>query len=1800
MKISLLCLHGFLLVSLFTGFATSGQIRITEFMASNTSTLLDEDGDSSDWIELQNTSGSSVSLLNWALTDSSSNPGKWRFPATNMPPNSFMIVFASGKNRTTPGQELHTNFKLSAQGEYLALSAPDGSVATELSPQFPPQFPDVSYGIGMQLTTSALVATNAAIHYLIPADASVDGVWAQANFDDSSWLSGINGIGYETGIVDPQEEPFATKVLATQPVAYWRLNETSGVSAINAGSDGVEDVGGYIGNIVLGQAGPQPPAFPTFETSNFAPTFDGSTAYVNGPYELLNNLPSFTVAGWICPTATPTSRAGLFGQSGTVEIGFNTPSTLQVWTPVGSVSAAYPYATNTWHYLTAVGGNGQLALYIDGTLAGSTTITAANFGESESDFNIGGGGIFDTSGNYFKGQIDEVAVWFRALATNEITALLASDADQVSYTNYINTDVLSKMYGVNATAYVRIPFTISDTNAFNGLQLLMRYDDGFAAFLNGHFIASANAPGGIPTSPTLTDLGATAPTPGSNDVSQLLTSGQANKPDGLNYYTDNQLGYGNGEPGQTFTPPGGSSQYLLNSLAIKTGGGSTSGTGTPQNYVLHIYSVSGSTATLMATYNATNFTFADGDWLQWRGLGLSLSTTAVYAYSFGKASANVYGWEQLGNAIGNLYAGGELGMMPVAGGTISFGSSHGYDGVFDVGLILPAALAWNSTASQRHLDPQAVQWTAFDVSAARQWLQTGSNVLAIQAMNIAPTNTDFLMQAQLLGLSVTNTGAGWRYFTGPTPGAPNGTSATDFGPIMSGATHSPNVPAAGGTLTVTAQVVPGFDPIATVTLHYRVMFNSEVSVPMSLSDPNGTWTGTIPGGVATAGQLLRYYVTAVDTAGNASRWPIFPDATDSQQYYGTVVADPSVQSLLPVAYLFIQNPTAADNQTGTQGSLFYLNELYDNLNIYVHGQSSVGWPKKSHNLDFPKDHQFLYQPNGIREKKVIFISNYGDKARMCTTLTYATTAMSGGMSLFSFPIRIQLNGSFWGIEDMVEHGDDLWLDRIGRDGNGALYKMYNNLSTASGNEKKTRTDENTDDLTALITNLDESVPLATRVTYGWDNLDLPQTASYFADMAFVSSQDVAAKNYYLYRDSDGTGEWAITPWDVDLTWGRNWIDAYGYFTDTIYTNNVLSFDNPAEQYKPANRLFDLIFTNPDFRQMYLRRLRTLMDTLLMPPGTPTNALVIEPLIRQYENKLNPPSISPSDTLLDYTAWGPWWGNTTYSLFPNFAEQIVSTYLPGRRNFLYSTSATLNGDFIPAAQPTNAIVLIGSWDYNPVSGNQNEQYVELRNTNSYSVDVSDWRLIGAIEFTLRPGTVIPAGESLYLAANVNAFRARAASPHAGQNIFVQGPFGGFLSSQGNSPLILENSQNALVSQNSFAGSSSGTALIAGNLAVLRAGDGSESLGSSGNSVFIDQFTTNGTLAGSIAIPDNATNALIISGSASSEGALTRSADGRLLVIGGYHIALTNSSSSLANSSATNVPRALGVVDALGNFALVGVTTNQYGANNMRSGTTDGRGNYWGAGASSGTFYFGSGPTNTVQSAVANSIVIQDLGGNLYFSTAKTTPGLWEIPGTPTAPASAAVFLSAGSKASPYAFALNATATTAYLADDTLKGTGGIQRWDYSGGAWAMTYAFSSLTNVGARGVAVDFSGAHPVIYATTAESAANRLVSLTDTGAASPATTLATAGVNQIFRGVALTPNAGLAPQFFNAVPGTNGFALSWTTLLNRNYTVQYNGDLTTTNWLTLTNLTVTTPVMTVMDMGGFTAANRFYRVVLNP
>src|ERR1043166_4623069 len=115
-------------------------------MAANQSGIRDEDGTYSDWIELLNAGTISANLDGWFLTDETTNLTKWRFPAVTMLPNSYLLVFASGKNRTNNLNALHTNFQLNKDGEFLALVDPQTNVVSQFYPKYPAQFTDVSYG----------------------------------------------------------------------------------------------------------------------------------------------------------------------------------------------------------------------------------------------------------------------------------------------------------------------------------------------------------------------------------------------------------------------------------------------------------------------------------------------------------------------------------------------------------------------------------------------------------------------------------------------------------------------------------------------------------------------------------------------------------------------------------------------------------------------------------------------------------------------------------------------------------------------------------------------------------------------------------------------------------------------------------------------------------------------------------------------------------------------------------------------------------------------------------------------------------------------------------------------------------------------------------------------------------------------------------------------------------------------------------------------------------------------------------------------------------------------------------------------------------------------------------------------------------------------------------------------------------------------------------------------------------------------------------------------------------------------
>jgi hypothetical protein len=121
-------------------------VILNEFMASNSTGLRDEDGDTPDWIELRNTNRVAVELGGWFLTDDAANLIKWRFPSVTLEPDGYLVVFASGKDRTTHVNRLHASFQLSSGGEFLALVNPATNVVSSFAPAFPPQQSDVSFG----------------------------------------------------------------------------------------------------------------------------------------------------------------------------------------------------------------------------------------------------------------------------------------------------------------------------------------------------------------------------------------------------------------------------------------------------------------------------------------------------------------------------------------------------------------------------------------------------------------------------------------------------------------------------------------------------------------------------------------------------------------------------------------------------------------------------------------------------------------------------------------------------------------------------------------------------------------------------------------------------------------------------------------------------------------------------------------------------------------------------------------------------------------------------------------------------------------------------------------------------------------------------------------------------------------------------------------------------------------------------------------------------------------------------------------------------------------------------------------------------------------------------------------------------------------------------------------------------------------------------------------------------------------------------------------------------------------------
>ncbi|HBO53022.1 MAG TPA: hypothetical protein DD471_13635, partial [Planctomycetes bacterium] len=91
----------------------------------------------------------------------------------------------------------------------------------------------------------------------------------------------------------------------------------------------------------------------------------------------------------------------------------------------------------------------------------------------------------DAAGNYFEGQIDDVAVWSEALGPGHIRALSEGThpLELGGLSSFVETDVEDSLRGVNSSVYLRIPFEASLPLDIDSLRLRVRCDDGFIAYL---------------------------------------------------------------------------------------------------------------------------------------------------------------------------------------------------------------------------------------------------------------------------------------------------------------------------------------------------------------------------------------------------------------------------------------------------------------------------------------------------------------------------------------------------------------------------------------------------------------------------------------------------------------------------------------------------------------------------------------------------------------------------------------------------------------------------------------------------------------------------------------------------------------------------------------------------------------------------------------------------------------------------------------------------------------------------------------------------------------------------------------------------------------------------------------------------------------------------------------------------------------------------------------------------------------------------------------------------------------------
>jgi PKD repeat protein len=627
---------------------------------------------------------------------------------------------------------------------------------------------------------------------------------------------------------------------------------------------------------------------------------------------------------------------------------------------------------------------------------------------------------------------------------------------------------------------------------------------------------------------------------------------------------------------------------------------------------------------------------------------------------------------------------------------------------------------------------------------------------------------------------------------GASPGRRNAVDTTDLPPFVYPIEHVPEAPVASSPVAVRAFVRDDVS-VASVTLHWdpgtgertAVMFDDGAHSDDAAGD--GIFGAAI--GTFGTGSIVRYWVTALDGAGQDGSFPFEGNPTPTLGFYiqpnginptFPLRSNTGLTSTKPPVYHFLINssqladePSLPGTQVHLNGSLttyrqatfVYNGEVFDNVRVRHRGQSSLGRPKKHWKLDFNKDHRFLTPFEGHPEVDNINVqSSEGDKSFLREYLSYKAFLDVGLPGLEMWHVRLYINGVYRGLYIHLENPDDDWLDRSGLDPEGWLWKSYSQAQSGSTSnielEEGVAATANAA-LGSFFSSMNSLTGQAL-VDYINANMDVPAFVDFLALHQLMHNADHPAKNYLIYADEDApAGTWTYLLWDADLTHGRNFeCSGGGVWNDTMrsdmWGDPQLLFGTSVRPKcdGPWNGVINgFLQRTTVFRDGFYARTQELLTQLYHPN-------VLNPIIDNLSAPLE------TEVAMDWQLNPPTYGTRNSGTVADYRYHVdqMQTWAVNRNNVLQNTLSNLGAPDVANVVCTRAANNVSlTWT------NRSSQYDEIRVFRN-----------NALVQTLAP-TVQATTVALDLGQTVNTFRVASVyrgSLRTGQSCSVVIGTGGF--------------------------------------------------------------------------------------------------------------------------------------------------------------------------------------------------------------------------------------------------------------------------------------------------------------------------------------------------------------------------------------------------------------------------------------